>query len=228
MNIDAIILSVDEPQLPRCIAAVEKQGFFNVVHVKGVVPEHEAFNQAMALTKGEWAIHLAGDIILYDDAYSIIEDSIRRYDQDNVCAVFFGLYDPFLDIVTGYGNVLKTCVYKALQYKNSLLNDRKANNEVRSRGFIIKKLDQTVIGTHFDQPDEFQVFHRFYTQNVKFKNKDSDFVCGRMTELYERTGNPLYQTGLKAIEFARKKRVYPGSHNREFDLELYKEFKREG
>lgn len=226
MNIDAIVLSVDEPQLSRCLAAVEKQPFSSVIRMNNVVPEHEAFNRAMALVEGEWVVHLAGDIILYDDTYKLVEDSIARLASERVCALFFGLYDTFLDILTGYGNVLRTSVYKGMKYENSLLNDRKANNEVRRKGYTIVKLDRIVIGTHFDQPNEFQVFHRFYTQNVKFKNKDSEFVCTRMAELYERTGNPLYQTGLKAIEFARKKQVYPGSHNREFDRELYEEFKR--
>jgi len=54
-------------------------------------------------------------------------------------------------------------------------------------------------------------------------------VVGRLhkdlNDLFIKTGNPLYQLAIKAMEFAREKGTYPGSHNIDFDRKIYEEFK---
>jgi hypothetical protein len=46
-----------------------------------------------------------------------------------------------------------------------------------------------------------------------------------MQELYQETLNPLYLTGIGAVEFSKSRREYPGSHNIDFDRKMFEEFK---
>jgi len=45
--------------------------------------------------------------------------------------------------------------------------------------------------------------------------------------LYAHTKDARYLLAIQAMEFAFKKKEYPGSHHIEFDKKLYEEFKRE-
>lgn len=225
-KIEALVISMDEPQLDRCLEAVKNQTapVSNIVHINGIVPEVEAFKKGINSITEDWVIHIAGDTILFENAVETAADFIDRYYSLKVCACFFGLYDTFLECDIGFSNVYRTSAYKSIEYKDKLSNDRKINKGLRANGWEIKKLHHIVVGTHFDHPDEFQVFRRFYAQAIKYSN--NDFVKKRMTELLERTGNSLYLVGIKSIDFAKTKKVYPGSHNLDFDRKMFEEFNR--
>lgn len=224
---EALIISVDEPQLDRCLVSVRNQTvpFSNIIHVNNVVPEYAAFNQGMSKTTDRWTMKIDGDFILYDAAVEDATKYMQATDSDQICGYFFGLYDTFLECPIGFCSVLRTSVYKDNPYLDKLSNDRYASRMIRRNGWKIRKQMSVVTGTHFDHPDEFQVFKRFYTQHLKYPY--SAFVKVRMSELLIRTGNPLYDIGIKAGEFAAKKKIYPGSHNLVFDQDLFEEFQRE-
>jgi hypothetical protein len=225
--IEALVISVNEPQLDRCLVSVRNQvvPFSNIVHVNGVVPEYLAFNQGMGQTRDEWAMKIDGDFILYENAVDIATNYMNQYNNRKCCNYAFGLIDTFLECPIGYCCIFKTLLYKQYPYTDKLSNDRKANYFLRSLGWRVRKNVEVVLGTHFDKPSEFQVFKRFYTQWIKYPN--NSFIKIRMRELLERTGNTLYDIGLKAGQFADKKKSYPGSHNLTFDLQLFEEFKNE-
>jgi len=224
---EALIISVNEPQLDRCLVSVRNQSvpFSNIVHVNCVIPEYAAFNQGMAQTTDRWVMKIDGDFILYDTAVEDAAKYMEATDSNGVCGYFFGLYDTFLECKIGFCSVLRTKVYKEFQYQDKLSNDRMASRVVRKKVWKIRKQMSVVTGTHFDHPDEFQVFKRFYTQRLKYPY--SSFVKIRMAELLAKTGNELYDIGLKAGEFADKCKGYPGSHNLVFDRQLFEEFQHE-
>ena len=63
---EALIVSVDEPQLERCLESVRNQTvpFSRIVHINGVVPQHRAIRKGIRKTSDEWVMKIDGDMIL--------------------------------------------------------------------------------------------------------------------------------------------------------------------
>lgn len=226
--IDAVVISINEPQLDRTLKAVNEQTipFKKVIHVNGIVPENEAVNRALEIVDSEWVMKVDGDTILYPNAHEIV----KKYMNGNgrVCGYYFGLRDTFMDCDIGFCGVLKTKLYQTIKRKDKMNCDLNVNIELRKQGWIIKKFlqDGIIVGTHFDNPDEFQVFGRFYRSGKRADN--NTFEINQLTGLLKKTGNPLYQLALNAIQFAKEKnRYYIGSRNVDFDRKLFEEFKGE-
>jgi len=223
--IEAMVISVDEPQLDRCLVSVRNQivRFSNIIFVNGVIPEYLAFNKGMAQTIDKWVMKVDGDFILYEDAVERVTNYMSQFNDEKCCCYAFGLNDTFLNCLMGFCCVFRTAVYKQHPYLDKLSNDQTMNYFLRGLGWKIHKNVELAVGTHFDKPSEFQVFRRFYTQWIKYPTDTS--VEEMMTKLLKETGDPLYDVGLKAREFAGRKRTYPGSHNLTFDKRLFEEFK---
>jgi hypothetical protein len=225
MNIDAMVISVDEPQLERCVEAVNSQTvpFHKIICVNGVVPESVAFAEALRQTESDWIIHVAGDVILYDDAVELMSESVTQHQErrSKVCGHYFGLYDQFLDTTIGYIGIIYGPVYKVIRYPNQISNDRQVIRKLRRRGWYLSKDVDMVVGTHMADPDRFQVFRRFFAQGMKY---DSEFVIVQLEILFNETSDQLYMTALNAIRFAKAKRNYRSSRNITFDKEMYNEF----
>lgn len=225
MKIGAMIISVDEPQLERCLEAVKKQTvpFSEIVNINNVVPEFEAFNKGVGLATEEWVLKIDGDMILYDNAVELVVEWIDQWNDDKICIHCFNLYDTFLESTMGYCCALKTSVYKLFKYENVLNDDQMLIRLLRKKGWLVDKAPHIILGTHFDNPNEFQVFRRFYIHSIK--NSSSSYVRNMMKINYEKTKDPIYEIGLKAIEFGKSKKVYPTSHNIDFDRKMFEEFK---
>jgi glycosyltransferase involved in cell wall biosynthesis len=229
MNIEAMVISVNEPQLGRCLESVKKQTvpFSGLTHVNNVFPECEAFNKGLSQVSGEWCMHIAGDVVLYEDTLEKVIEYIKTRHTDTIGAFFFGAHDTFLDTVIGWVGVLQTKAYKSVPIWDKLSNDTIINNRLRKRGWRMKKDSTVVIGTHFDDPDDFQIFRRFYTQEIKYGRGDNSGLRMILTNLLDKTEDPRYSLAIEAGEFAKKKRSYPGSHDLNFDRELFEEFRRD-
>ena len=221
--IEAMIISVGEPQLERCIDAVKNQTvpFTNVIHLDRVVPNSEAFNRGIRMTTQEWVMHIGGDMILYDNAVDIAEKYIST-SKPFICGFYFRILDTFLQCETGFCSVIRAEAYKSVTFEDTMWDDRQMMYRLRANGWRARK-PSYVIATHFDKPDDFQVFRRFYFHGSKFN--DNSFVKTRMSELYEKTGDPLYMTGVKAIEYAKVRQFHPGSPNVEFAEKTYEEWR---
>lgn len=219
--IEAMVISVGEPQLDRCLESVKNQtvSFSNVIHLDGVVPNSEAFNRGIRMTTNEWIMHIAGDTILYPNAVEIGEKYIKNVNPV-ICGYCFWILDTFLECNTGFCSVFRTEAFRQVEFKDTLWDDRHMMQRLRTKGWRMRK-PRDVIATHFDKPDDLQVFGRFYFHGSKFA--DNSFVKTRMGELYKKYGNPLYMTGMKAIEFAKVK-GYVGSPNIDLVRKMYKEF----
>jgi len=224
MKIDALITSVGDPQLDRCLEAVKNQTvpFSNIVHIDKVSPQSVAFNTGIRQTTSEWVMGIGGDMILDKDAVERITKYIEQNNGSRILGYYFGLYDTFLDRKVGYLSVLRGSLFRTIIYEDNIINDWKVVRNLRKAGWVAIELFHFVVGTHFDQPDEFQIFKRFYIHGVRFRDHRS--AKGKLVDLFEKTRNPLYDLGVKAIEFAWAKNFYPGSHNYEFDKKNFEEF----
>jgi len=221
-QIGALIISADEPQLERCLEAVKNQTvpFSNITHVNNVSPENMAFNSGLAMVTNEYVMKIDGDMILNKDA---VETALKIIPEDNGNAYVhnFILHDSFLkQNLRGCGVMVKS-IFGKVPYPNFLRNDIWVGSKLRRMGFVIEKYPE-VIGTHFDNPDEFQVFRRFYAMGVKH---DKRYSWVYLEKLFEDTKDPLYKLAMDATEFGIKRKFYPTSHDINFDRKMFEEFK---
>ena len=221
-TIGALIISADEPQLERCLESVKNQTvpFSNIVHINNVSPEHVAFNKGLAMVTDELSMKIDGDMILYNNA---VETTLKRIPEGNgnVYVHNFVLFDSIIQRnIRGCG-VMVTPVFKKVPYPNLLCNDTWVGQKLRRMGFTIERYGD-VIGTHCDSPDEFQLFRRFFIMGVKHGKRYSwKYLSG----LYDQTKDPMYELGMRAVEFGMKKASYPTSHDINFDKKMFEEFK---
>ena len=223
--IDALLLSVDDPQLPEGLAAIKNQTvpFGKLIHLNNVAPENRAFNEGMQMVDAEWVMYIGGDMILDKDAVELITTYMKAHSGENISGYYFGLWDSFLECKVGYIGVLRSSIYKKVKFQNSMTDDGDVVRDLRSKGWVTQKLLDFIVGTHCHDPNDLQVFRRCYVHGVRFNGNRS--IKGRLIELLKETGNPLYQLGIDAIEFARIKKYYPGAHDVNFDKQNFEEFK---
>jgi len=228
MEVDALITSVSDQQLPRCLDAVNNQTipFSKVVHLDCVCPTSEAFNSGMSQTTGDWVVHLGGDMILDRDALSRMVSFMESHGGDKISGYYFGLRDTFLKCRIGYLSMLEGKLYRNLKIENHFVCDNKLVQRLKRNGWSQIKNLRFVVGTHFDQPDEYQVFTRCYIHGVRYARYPKRSLDNRLAQLFKQTGSPLYQLGIRALKYGEAKKYYPGSHNLIFDRENYSEWTR--
>lgn len=225
MTMEALVISAGEPQLERCLESVKSQTipFSNIVHIDNVVPEYIAFNSGVRKVTDEWLMKIDGDMILYKNA---VEMALQCISQNKDISMFqFHVHDDFLDADMIGCNVCKTQLFKLVRYRNILRNDFSARKRLTKMGF--KRMNPgIVICTHAENPDEFQIFRRFYCYGVKYGKRYQ--VWRHITKMFQDTGDQRYGFALKALEFGMEKAYYPGSHNIDFDKKMFDEFKNNG
>jgi GT2 family glycosyltransferase len=225
-KLDAMVISIGEPQLDRCLESVKNQTvpFSNIIHLDGVVPNSKAFNQGIRMVKEEWAMHIGGDMILYPNAVEIAMRYVDRSGHDEICGYCFEIDDTFLRCRIGFISVLRTVAFKDVTFLDTAFDDRKMSWRLREKGWRFRKPKHS-LGTHFDCPNRFQIFCRFYFHACKF-NDDNSYVRKRMEELYEKSTDGRYLVGLAALDFAKIHPKYPGSPNLAFNREMFREFEK--
>ncbi len=227
--IDACIRSVGEPQLEKCINSVINQviPFANIIHVEGIVPEVGAFRALLEQVKSEWMMLIDGDMILYDNATKISQSYIDREEDDHVVEYQFGLYDGFLKRVINSCRVSKTDAIKSVRSKDRLQNDYSIVIQMENNGMKCMRLWKSkppiVIGTHFENPDDFQIFVRYYHAGVLRTSNTMELL----TILSESTKDPKYDFAVKALSYGLNKRYkeYPGSRDVNHDKKEFEKFK---
>jgi len=226
--IDACIRSVGEPQVARCLESVRSQviPFANIIHVDGVVPEVEAFRALLKQVKSEWMMLIDGDMIIRPDATKIAQRYIEGETDPSVVEYQFGLYDEFIKRVINCCRVSKSSVLQGVRTKDRLENDLTIVRQIEESGLkcmrLWKEKPPVVIGTHFEDPDDFQIFLRHYHAGVA----RTKVTLRVLTELYEKTGDSKYDFALRALKYGLAKgyKEYPGSRNVNHDKEEYEKF----
>ncbi len=220
---EALVISAGEPQLERCLEATRNQTipFSNVVHVSDVVPQHVAFNTGIKKIVDEWVMKVDGDMVLYDNAVETVSDCISNNGDASI--YIFAVYDDFMTGQMIGCKVYKTEMVKSIEHPDRLKNDLWIEKKIRHKGGKVSKYRRVIIATHAENPDEFQIFRRFYVYGVKYGKG-----CGAWSNISKQfcnTGDERYAFAMKSLEFGMEKREYPGSHNIEFDKKMYDEFK---
>jgi len=225
--IGALVVSASEPQVEKCLAAVNNQtcSFSSITYMKDIIPEYKAFNEGMSLCPEEWVMKIDGDMILHKNAVEISIEYMSENNSDNVFVYSFGLFDGFLKAPICGCAVFRRELFLKVRYPNMLSNDYYAGRKIGRMGYVRKKPyeDGLIIGTHCEDPDDFQIFRRFYTHGVKNGKR---YMLRRLNDLYSETGDVLYYLATQALLFGAEKRVYPTSHNLDFDKQTYEEFKK--
>ena len=219
---EALVISVGEPQTERCLESVKNQTvpFSNVIHISNVVPQYKAFNLGMSKVIDEWVMKIDGDMVLHNNA---VDTAINYISNNGDASIYaFLIYDDFLGGEMIGCKVYKTEPLRLVEHPDSLKNDLWVEKKLRKMGFKMRK-PQIAIATHAENPDDFQIFRRFYVYGVKYGKGCGPWV--NISKQFCDTGNEKYAFAIKSLEFGMEKRQYPGSHNIEFDKKMYDEFK---
>ena len=225
-TIEAMIISCAEPQVEKCVRSVREQTipFSKIVHVDGVYPESDAINHGWSQTSDEWVMKIDGDFILYPDAVELALKYMDR-DDERISTYSFGLYDEFMKSpLCGCAVYRRYLAVKEFIYPNLLADDVWLGDRLKRRGWKRKKpyVEGICIGTHFQDPDDFQIFRRFYATGVKHGRRRT---WRHLRTLSRHTRDQRYSLAIQALDFGTEKRYYPTSHNIEFDRKIYEEFK---
>lgn len=222
---EALIISCQEPQLKRCVESVKNQlqPFRNIIHIDNITPEHEAFKMGLDRLKSEWAMIVNGDMVLYPSASGIATEQIFIKDRSMIGEFQYGLYDPFVRRTINACSVYRVGPLKEEGRNDSLMNDFIASRNIAKKGWqrlnFFNGMNKIVIGTHFEDPTEFQIFTRFFIRGIKGDTWTEKYLH----KLYDRTKEEKYSLAIKSLEFGKGKN-YPGSHNINFDKEMYEVF----
>lgn len=226
--IEALIISIDEPQAVDCLESANKQTipFSNIIHVNNdvTITYTGAYNRGISLLKGDWFLNLNGDICLYPDAVEKCIKALEGCNDDKVVGHLFEFYDTFLEMRSSGMGLFRTDVIKSYPMRERLCGDVQQGRELFKGGWGLKR-QPSVLGMHFNYPDEFQVFRRFYVSGLKYNHTALLAMTLNLQKLYQKTDNPLYEIALEAMQFAGKKNgLYPGAHDINFDRKMYEEF----
>jgi hypothetical protein len=222
----ALIISTDEPQLTKCLESVRNQivPFQNIIHINNVVPEAKAFEEGMKKVKSEWIMVVNGDMILGNKASSIALGKIIEYKDQKVGQIHFALYDPFVRGTINACCAMKVEALRSVERIDKLRDDVWVMYRMRRIGWITKQhyrgRNKIIIGSHFESPDNFQIFRRFFIAGIK-KNHQA---LKRMKAIFLQISIPEYDLAIRSMEFGMTQTYYPGSHNIEYDRKMYEEF----
>ncbi len=222
---EALVISAGEPQLERCLKSVKNQTvpFSNIIHIADMVPQSKAVNYGIGKVTDEWLMKVDGDMTLYPNAVEMVTDYMSK--NEGISMYCFAVHDDFLDADMLGCNVYQTSMFKLVNHKDSLKNDIHVEKKLKRHGYKRIKAGFTIC-IHAENPDEFQIFRRFYIYGVKY---GKGYRVWRHTKsIFEATGDQRYDLALKALEFGMKNTYYPGSHNIDFDKKMFEEFKSNG
>jgi len=226
MRIDAVVISVGEPQLRRCLDSVAWQTvrFNSIVHIDNVVPQAVALRAASEKVTADWFMLLGGDMVLLRNAVAVATSYIEG-ESGGMGAFHFGLWDGFARLVIPACKVIRAEPFRRAGVTDRLDNDYRVQRRMERNGWPTERLwkKNVILGSHFEDPDDFQVFRRYMIAAIKERRSagKSHLV---LRDLHERTGDGRYALAMRAYEFGRTKE-YAGSHNLDYDRQMYQEFK---
>ena len=229
IDVDCIVQSFNEPQLDRCLKSIRNQTYpyYRIVNVNGVLGTNNAFRRVLSSVQTEWFSAVGGDCIYYKDALSNLIKFMEAHPHEKCCNYCLTCYDPFMEIKTGFLCIARNTAFKEVMgnLSDNLTFDRSIAARLRHNGWFVRKNMRVIAGTHFEDPDEFQVFHRFFILATKDGLRGYNINKEIMENLYKRDKKPLQDMAIKALNFGIEKQVYQRSIDNNFNLQMYEEFK---
>ena len=209
--------------------AVENQKipFDKITIIKDVTPESVAQNMAIDAYEYEWIWGIDGDMVLGLNSIERWNKYVTPMLRPDVVKVQFGVYDCFLKrVITGLG-IKRADFYSQFPFPDELMNDRCVSRKIaRANKKIInmRNKGKFAIATHFCGANIKQIFCRFYARGVKAHHTevagDKRFLA-ELRRKFEESGDLKYHIAVRAFRQGFKTGLYPGSHNVEFDSQVY-------
>jgi hypothetical protein len=195
VKVGIALLRCGEPQCARLLASPELSRFHCVHIAENVAPYHVAINQTVQKcfdSGSDWVVMLDGDMDLDTCAFwSAFNEGLTHTHK----AMYFRLYDPYVSKVIGSLKVVtKSWMVAAGWYQDSICTDRDAEQRAKDAG-CPRWASDAVVGTHFDDPTQFQVFKRFFVRGIKVKAGYSDPV-GDYERILKGVALESYKRGL--------------------------------
>lgn len=232
MDIDCIVQSFNEPQLDRCLKSLREQTYpyYRIINVNGVIGTYNAFKRWVMMIQTEWFTATGGDLVYYKDALENLIKFKDAHPSDLCCNYCLTCWDPFMELKTGYLCLARTSAFQEAtaldEIQDILVFDRNIARRMREKGYFVRKNMKVIAGTHFEDPDEFQVFHRFFILATKDGRWGYELNRNIMTRLYERDKKPLQLLAIEALDFGDEKGPYGRSIDNNYNLQMYEEFKK--
>lgn len=233
MDLAAVIMAVNEPQLERCLLSVHEQDeycFSEIVYINNVIPEFEAHRRALERVKSDWGIWIGGDFILYPDAIQTVLNYMKSNPPDGRTSQYnFGLFDTFLHRIIGNCSVRYHPAFRLFPEEDILGNDMDVTLRLDNAGWNrFRPIAQGIcLGTHFDQPDEFQIFRRFFCRGAKAKRTRGmkrGLYISRLKKRLKIENDPEIQLAIDSFNLGLK-HGYRGSHDINYERQLYLQWK---
>jgi len=233
MTVEAVITTIGEPQTDECHKALQSQivPFEKITVLKNVSPNSEAHNQGLEQATCNWCLFVDADMILNQGLLSLFKENMGA--GNRVYSYVYQLWDSFLKVKIKGIRLYNPKIAKKFPYKNIIGTDRIARNEAREKGFLEIDYKKIVIGTHFLNPSDEQVYKRFLMRGIKEKHHLSgkEYVpvtlANTLKKLFEETKNKQYLLAITAFQDGMKiKRKKDYDIN--FGIKEYREAKKNG
>jgi len=160
---------------------------------------------------------------LYPNATVTAAAQIAKHGGKDIFVYKFGLFDAFLNYNICCCRVFRSEIVQKFPREDVLRDDVVADQRMEKAGFEMIGLAKkgVIIGTHFDDPDEFQIFRRFFVVGVKEKKyRKGQRVLNVLKSLKDKTGDDRYRLAIDGY-MQGCGGAYPMSHNIDYDLEQY-------
>jgi hypothetical protein len=173
-GIECVHISCGEAQLEESLQSIRNQliPFDRIVELTYPRPLVPVINGAISYSKYQFTFLCAGDYILNNDASYIMHQTLALFKHCWPCMlqIRVPLYDPFVEKIINGVTVYQTHVNELFKHRDVLHDDIDLQRRAKKVGYFqwqVKQKEAVVIGTHFKNPDDFQIFKRFFGAGAK-------------------------------------------------------------
>ena len=231
-GIEIVIIATDEPQFEKCRAVAKNAGFEKWSIYQNIVPASEAHNKAVENITHEFALFVGGDMILFPGSYMLCKQYVDS--DEKVISWNFGLRDDFLKKDICCCRLYNSKVAVRFARNNTLRCDIESARDAKNKGYreVCLFRQGIIIGTHFYQPDDKQIFRRFFRRGLKGPSSGYKRLEEELYTLYIKTKNKQYPFAVEAYRYGLSMQGKLGkaakqSHDYLLDNSLYNEFMKE-
>ena len=208
MLVSALVLTVGEPYLKRCLLSVDNQTrkFDDVVIIKGEKP-WDAVNKGVREIVTEFYVQVDCDFILNKNCCEVLLKEMIK--QDEKCfSVFASLFDSFLGQIQAV-KIFRTELVRQNKYRRSYTCDRDFYATMPKKGYHYKFLPE-FLATHDPYWSQEFIKKTFLTRGQRaISEKEQDFYYSRISQSKASEHNKKlaiksYKEGLKRRRLKKK------------------------
>ena len=180
MPVSALVLTIGEPFLTRCLHSVESQilKFDDVVIIRNEKP-WDAVNKGVLEVKTEFHIQVDCDFILNPNCHKRLRSEIEK-ENENYFSVFANIYDSFLGEIQAI-KIFRTELVRQNKYRRSYTCDRDFYARMLKKGYKYKFIPE-VLAYHDPYWSQHFIKKTFLMRGQRCKTEDErEFYLGRIS-----------------------------------------------